>query len=172
MQLKHTHDATTKSWLESANAIGCDFPVQNLPFSVFRRTSSSEAFRGGVAIGDQVLDLAALSRAACLEGLAAQAASQCTQAVLNDFLALGPSAWQALRHALFALLQSTAASASVTAVRACLVPQSAVEYAVPTRIGDYTDFYTSIHHALNVGKMFKPDDPLTPNFQWLPIAYH
>ena len=52
------------------------------------------------------------------------------------------------------------------------MPQSAVEYAVPTRIGDYTDFYTSIHHALNVGKMFKPDDPLTPNFQWLPIAYH
>jgi fumarylacetoacetase len=172
MQLNHTHDATTKSWLESANAIDCDFPVQNLPFSVFRRAGSNEAFRGGVAIGDQVLDLAALSRAACLEGLAAQAASQCTQTVLNDFLALGPSAWQALRHALFALLQSTAASASVATVRACLVSQSAVEYAVPTRIGDYTDFYTSIHHALNVGKMLKPDDPLTPNFQWLPIAYH
>lgn len=172
MQLNHTHDATATSWLESAHAAGCDFPVQNLPFSVFRRTSSSEAFRGGVAIGDQVIDLAALCRTACLEGLAAQAANQCTQTVLNDFLAMGPAAWQALRHALFALLQSTASSTSVAAVRACLVPQSTVEYAVPTRIGDYTDFYTSIHHALNIGKMFRPDEPITPNFQWVPIAYH
>ena len=172
MQLNHTHDAAAKSWLDSANAAGCDFPIQNLPFSVFRHTGSSEAFRGGVAIGDQVIDLAALGRAACLEGLAAEAASRCTQTVLNDFLAMGPAAWQALRHALFALLQSTASSTSVAAVRACLVPQDAVEYAVPTRIGDYTDFYTSIHHALNIGKMFRPDEPITPNFQWVPIAYH
>lgn len=172
MQLNHTHDVTATSWLESANAAGCDFPIQNLPFSVFRRTGSNEAFRGGVAIGDQVIDLAALNRAGCLEGLAAKAADQCTQPVLNDFLAMGPAAWQALRHALFALLQSTASAASVAAVRACLVPQSAVEYAVPTRIGDYTDFYTSIHHALNIGKMFRPDEPITPNFQWVPIAYH
>ncbi|MDO9195311.1 fumarylacetoacetase [Rhodoferax sp.] len=172
MQLNHTHDVTATSWLESANAAGCDFPVQNLPFSVFRRTGSSEAFRGGVAIGDQVIDLAALNRAGCLEGLAAKAAGQCTQPVLNDFLAMGPAAWQALRHALFALLQGSASATSVAAVRACLVPQSAVEYAVPTRIGDYTDFYTSIHHALNIGKMFRPDEPITPNFQWVPIAYH
>jgi fumarylacetoacetase len=172
MQLNHTHDAAAKSWLDAANAAGCDFPIQNLPFAVFRRTGSGEAFRGGVAIGDQVLDLAALCGTACLAGLAAQAARQCTQTVLNDFLALGPPAWQALRHALFALLQSTASSASVAAVRACLVPQSAVEYAVPTRIGDYTDFYTSIHHALNIGKMIRPDEPITPNFQWMPIAYH
>ena len=93
MQLNHTHDVNATSWLESANAAGCDFPVQNLPFSVFRRTGSNEAFRGGVAIGDQVIDLAALDRAACLEGLAAKAASQCAQPVLNDFLAMGPAAW-------------------------------------------------------------------------------
>jgi fumarylacetoacetase len=116
MQLNHTHDAAAKSWLDAANAAGCDFPIQNLPFAVFRRTGSGEAFRGGVAIGDQVLDLAALCGTACLAGLAAQAARQCTQTVLNDFLALGPPAWQALRHALFALLQSTASSASVAAV--------------------------------------------------------
>lgn len=173
MQLNHTHDPATKSWLESANAAGTDFPIQNLPFAVFRRSGSSEVFRGGVAIGDHVLDLAALSRSACLEGLAAEAAKRCTQAVLNDFLTLGPSAWQALRHAVFALLKSTASSTSVAAVHACLVPQSAVEYAVPIQIGDYTDFYTSIHHARNVGRIARPDAaPLTPNFQWLPIAYH
>lgn len=173
MQLNHTHDPTLKSWLASANTADTDFPIQNLPLAVFRRSGANEAFRGGAAIGDQVLDLAALSRTACLEGLAAQAAGECAQAVLNGFLALGPSAWQALRHALFTLLQSSASSTSQATVRACLLPQDAVEYAVPMDIGDYTDFYTSIHHARNVGRIARPDaPPLTPNFQWLPIAYH
>ncbi len=173
MQLNHTHDPATRSWLPSANATDTDFPIQNLPLAVFRRSGSDESFRGGVAIGDQVLDLAALSGTACLQGLAAQAAGACAQAVLNGFLALGPAAWQALRHALFGLLQSSAPGTSVAAVRACLLPQDAVEYAVPMAIGDYTDFYTSIHHARNVGRIARPDaPPLTPNFQWLPIAYH
>lgn len=173
MQLNHTHDPASRSWLPSANAADTDFPIQNLPFAVFRRKGSDESFRGGVAIGDQVLDLAALSRTACLQGLAAQAAGACAQAVLNGFLALGPAAWQALRHALFGLLQSSASSTSVATVRACLLPQDTVEYAVPMAIGDYTDFYTSIHHARNVGRIARPDaPPLTPNFQWLPIAYH
>ncbi|MDD5335418.1 MAG: fumarylacetoacetase [Rhodoferax sp.] len=171
MQLNHTHDPATRSWLPSAT--DTDFPIQNLPLAVFRRSGSDESFRGGVAIGDQVLDLAALSGTACLQGLAAQAAGACAQAVLNGFLALGPAAWQALRHALFGLLQSSAPGTSVAAVRACLLPQDAVEYAVPMAIGDYTDFYTSIHHARNVGRIARPDaPPLTPNFQWLPIAYH
>lgn len=173
MQLNHTHDPAARSWLAAANTGQTDFPLQNLPLAVFRPSASTEPFRGGVAIGDQVLDLAALSRTACLQGLAAQAASQCSKTVLNDFLALGPAAWQALRHALFALLQSSAASATVAAARACLLPQDAVDYAVPIQIGNYTDFYTSIHHARNVGRIARPDaPPLTPNFQWLPIAYH
>ena len=172
MELNHTHDADTHSWLDSANASGTDFPIQNLPFGVFRRRGSSETFRGGVAIGDQVIDLAVIDREGVLSGLAAQAVSACTGYALNAFLALGPLAWRALRHALFDLLKAGASGPGAQALRASLVPQSEVEHRVPTRIGNYTDFYTSIHHARNVGRVIRPDDPLTPNFQWLPIAYH
>lgn len=168
MELNHTHDANARSWLASANAAGADFPIQNLPFAVFRRAGSSEAFRGGVAIGDQIIDLAALSTAGRLQGLAAQAASTCAQPALNDFFEMGPAAWQALRHGLFALLD---ASASPGALDGCLVPQHEAEYSVPTRIGDYTDFYTSYHHGLNIGKLFGiPEVPA--NFHHIPIAYH
>ncbi len=173
MELNHTHDVNTRSWLESANAPGTDFPIQNLPFGVFRRKGSSEAFRGGVAIGDQVIDLAAVASAGAVSGPAAvQAVNACAGDALNDFLAMGPAAWRALRHALFDLLKTGASGPGVNALRASLVPLSEVEHRVPTRIGDYTDFYTSIHHARNVGRVIRPDDPLSPNFQWLPIAYH
>ena len=173
MQLNPTHDATRGSWLVSANVSGVDFPIQNLPFAVFRRTPKSEAFRGGVAIGDQVIDLAAVQRAGCLQGLAAHAAAACAQPALNDFFALGSAAWSALRHGLFALLESSATGPAVDTLRGCLVPQTEVEYSVPAPIGDYTDFYTSVHHAANIGKLFRGgDDVLTPNFRWLPIGYH
>jgi fumarylacetoacetase len=172
MQLNHTHDAGRTSWLASANVPGCDFPIQNLPFAVFRRAGNGEAFRGGVAIGDQVIDLGALSGAGRLEGLAARAAAACAQPALNDFFAMGIDAWRALRHALFALLESGRSASEADAIRAVLVPQAGAEYTVPARIGDYTDFYTSIHHALNVGRLFRPEEPLTPNFQWVPTAYH
>jgi fumarylacetoacetase len=173
LQLNHTHDAARSSWLASANATGADFPIQNLPFAVFRGKGRDEPFRGGVAIGDQVIDLAAVSRSACLLGLAARAAAACAQPALNDFFAMGSEAWQALRHGLFALLESTASGANVAALRASLVPQAEVEYTVPARIGDYTDFYTSVYHAANIGKLFRGgDDVLTPNFKWIPIGYH
>lgn len=170
MELNHTHDASARSWLASANEPGCDFPIQNLPFGVFRRRGADEPFRGGVAIGDQVIDLAAVSASGVLDGLAADAARAAAQPALNGLMAMGPAAWRALRHALFAALRHDATV--VSALHAGLVPQSAVEHSVPTRIGDYTDFYTSIHHARNVGRVIRPDDPLTPNFQWIPIAYH
>jgi len=172
MQLDHTHDAARTSWLASANAPGCDFPIQNLPFAVFRRAGSGEAFRGGVAIGDQVIDLAVLAKAGLLMGLAAQAAGACAQPALNDFFAMGPAAWRALRHGIFALLESNASVASVDALRGCLVSRAGAEYTVPARIGDYTDFYTSIHHALNVGRLVRPENPLSSNFKWIPLAYH
>ena len=172
MELNHTHDPAARSWLASANEPGCDFPIQNLPFGVFRRRGADEAFRGGVAIGDQVIDLAAVSASGVLDGLAADAARAAAQPALNGLMAMGPAAWRALRHALFAALRHDADATVVSALHACLVPQSAVEHSVPTRIGDYTDFYTSIHHARNVGRVIRPDDPLTPNFQWIPIAYH
>ncbi len=170
MTLNKTHDPAARSWLASANADGCDFPIQNLPFAVFRRALTDEAFRGGVAIGDQVLDLAALVEGDALTSVAKNAASTCTDSSLNTFFALGPNSWSALRHALFDLLKDGAANSD--AVRACLIPQADVEYTLPARIGDYTDFYTSIDHALNVGRVARPDAPLTPNFQWIPIAYH
>ena len=172
MELNHTHNPKTQSWLASANEAGADFPIQNLPFGVFRRTRTQEAFRGGVAIGDQIIDLAAASHTPLFEGPPQLAAQACAGPSLNDFLAMGPVAWRALRHALFEALQHGANANTVGALHGCMVPQSAAEYSVPTRIGNYTDFYTSIHHARNVGRVIRPDDPLTPNFQWLPIAYH
>ena len=172
MTLNHTHDPAARSWLTSANEPGTDFPIQNLPFGVFRRRGADEPFRGGVAIGDQVIDLAAVSASGVLDGLAADAARAAAQPALNGLMAMGPAAWRALRHALFAALRHDADATLVSALHAGLVPQSAVEHSVPTRIGDYTDFYTSIHHARNVGRVIRPDDPLTPNFQWIPIAYH
>jgi len=172
MTLNHTHNPAARSWLASANTAGCDFPIQNLPFAVFRRKGTQETFRGGVAIGDQVVDLASVAQPGCLDGLAAQAAQACALPALNTFFAMGPAAWQALRHALFAALDSSAEASALQAFRAALVPQSEIEYTVPAHIGDYTDFYTSIHHAANISKLVRPDNPITPNFQWLPIAYH
>ena len=171
IETNHTHDPKAHSWLASANVAGCDFPIQNLPFAVFRRRGSSEAFRGGVAIGDQVIDLAALSASGALDGLAGHAARVAAQPSLNDFFAMGQVAWQALRHALFALLKADARG-SIDALRGCLVPQSDVEYTLPARIGDYTDFYTSIDHALNITRIFNPEGDVTPNFRWVPTAYH
>ena len=172
MTLNHTHAADARSWLDSANAAG-DFPIQNLPIAVFRPAQSAEAFRGGIAIGDQVLDLAALHASGLTSGAAQQACHAAAQPTLNGFMAMGASAWQALRHAVFALLADSASSATQAIVRSCLIPQSAVEFGLPARIANYTDFYTSIHHARNVGRIARPDvPPLTPNFQWLPIAYH
>src|ERR1700704_1613620 len=122
MQLNHTHDAARKSWLASANAVGCDFPIQNLPFAVFRRSGSSEAFRGGVAIGDQVVDLGALSKTSLLSGPAAQAVAACAQPALHDFFAMGPAAWRALRHDLFALFENSASASNTDVLRDCLMP--------------------------------------------------
>ena len=170
--LNHTHDPAARSWIESANAAGCDFPIQNLPFCVFRHQGSDESWRGGVAIGDQVIDLAQLGATAALQGLAAEAALAGAGASLNPLMALGPAAWRALRHGLFDLLQDGAAGAAVDALRGCLVAQTDVEYSVPAQIGDYTDFYTSVHHATNIGKLFRPDNPLMPNYKWVPIGYH
>lgn len=170
--MDQTHSEFAKSWVLSANAAGCDFPIQNLPFAMFRRSGTQEAFRGGVAIGDQVIDLAQVLRTDCLDGMAHTAAAACAQPALNDFFKLGPAAWKALRHGLFELLEKAFYGAKVDALRACLIPQSDVEFTVPTRIGDYTDFYTSLDHARNIGKMMRPDDPITSNFKWMPMAYH
>ncbi|MFT4925610.1 MAG: fumarylacetoacetase [Phenylobacterium sp.] len=165
-----THNPDLTSWVASANVANNDFPVQNLPFAIFRRANSNEAFRGGVAIGDQVVDLAALSQANVFTGDAATALGACSKPQLNDFMAMKPAVWSALRLALSDALAT--GSTLVDAVTACLVAQADVEYDLPCHIGDYTDFYTSIHHATTVGSLFRPDNPLLPNYKWLPIGYH
>ena len=165
-----THDPALSSWVESANRPRCDFPIQNLPFGVFRRADSGEPLRCGVAIGDQVLDLAALGAIQPLEGLAARALSMCAEPALNRLMALGGEAWHALRQGLSQVLRAGSAHAARAA--GALVPQAQAQFAIPARIGDYTDFYTSIHHATAVGRVFRPDQPLLPNYKWVPIAYH
>src|SRR5580698_9355029 len=151
--LNHTHDPAARSWVKSADALTSDFPIQNLPFAVFRRKHSNEAFRGAVAIGDQVVDLAAWASRFHLDGIAADAARACAQPVLNTFFSMGPAAWSALRHALFAALHEHAPCEDRAVLEACLIPQTEVEYSLPAQIGDYTDFYTSIHHATNISKL-------------------
>jgi fumarylacetoacetase len=170
MSLNETHDPALRSWVASANTAGTDFPMQNLPFAVFRRQGSSEAWRGGVAIGDQIVDLAAVAALAVFDGLAGTAVLAAAQDKFNALMALGPSAWSALRLALSRALRE--GSAEQEQLQACLVPQAEAQYDVPARIGDYTDFYTSVHHATNIGRLFRPDNPLMPNYKWVPIGYH
>ncbi len=168
MLLNETHDPTLRSWLVSAQASGCDFPLQNLPFAIFRHQGT--AWRGGVAIGDAIVDLAAVAKQGLFEGLAGEAAQAGAQDKLNALMALGPDAWSALRLALSRGLR--AGSPQQAALAGCLVPQKDAEYDVPARIGDYTDFYTSVYHATNIGRQFRPDNPLLPNYKWIPIGYH
>jgi len=168
--LNQTHDPKLVSWLSAANDGVTDFPIQNLPFAIFRRAGSSEAFRAGVAIGDQIIDLAALSKMHLFDGEIAQAIKLCCQPTLNEFMAQPAAVWSLLRST---LSQALAAGSSIESeVKACLVAQDDAEYDLPCRIGDYTDFYTSIHHATTVGSLFRPDNPLLPNYKWVPIGYH
>lgn len=168
--LDETHDPGLRSWLDSANEAACDFPIQNLPFAVFRRRGSHEAFRGGVALGEQIVDLAALADAGVLDGEAQRAAQAGAQSRLNALMGLGSTGRGALRLALSRALR--AGSPLQAALEPLLVPQAQAEYEVPAHIGDYTDFYTSVHHATQIGRLFRPDNPLLPNYKWVPIGYH
>jgi fumarylacetoacetase len=168
--LDATHDPKLRSWLGSANVPGCDFPIQNLPFGVFRRSGAGENFRCGVAIGDSVLDLGALDMLTPFDGLGAAALAACAEPSLNRLLALGRNAWVALRRGLSEYLRDGSPRAAELA--AALIPQSEAEFTLPARIGNYSDFYASIHHATAVGRLFRPDQPLLPNYKWVPIAYH
>jgi len=167
--LNSTHDVNRQSWVSSANG-HYDFPIQNLPFAVFKRTEGKEVFRVGVAIGDKIVDLAQLEKCKLFHTTTQKSLKACSQNSLNKFMAMGAEAWSELRLVLSDGL--TRGSALENKISACLIKQSVVEYSLPAQIGDYTDFYTSIHHATNIGKLFRPDNPLLPNYQWLPIGYH
>lgn len=150
------------------------FPISNLPYGVFRRLHSDDGFRVGVAIGDSILDVGAALRAGLIAPPAREAAEACEADSLNGFMAMGRDHWRALRAALTELLTEGTELNGRAASRATelFTRLEDAELTLPARIGDYTDFYASIHHATNVGSMFRPDNPLLPNYKWVPIGYH
>ncbi|MCV6620991.1 MAG: fumarylacetoacetase [Cellvibrionaceae bacterium] len=168
--LNETHDPSLSSWVSSANNGQSDFPIQNLPFASFRRKDSDESFRGGVAIGDQIVDLKAAAESGIFSSQAQAEIETAAKEKLNDFMAMGQESWSRLRAALSAALRT--GSALEATLKSCLVDQSEAEYGMPCVVGDYTDFYASIHHATNIGALFRPDNPLLPNYKWIPIGYH
>jgi fumarylacetoacetase len=155
--LDETHDPQLECWVDSANDPATDFPIQNLPFGRFRRAGDAD-WHIGVAIGDEVLDL--------------RRARLISTDDMNEFMGLGREAHQALRLALSRGLRRGSPAQADWLAREALLPQAQAEMGLPCRIGDYTDFYTSIHHATRVGRLFRPDNPLLPNYKWVPIGYH
>ncbi len=155
MTMDATHNPRAESWVESANGTDTDFPIQNLPFARFRR-KRDEAWRVGVAIGDDVLDL--------------QQAGVLESADSGSVMALSATGRKALRKTLFDGLGT--GSPMQARWKEALYLQSAVELGLPSEVGDYTDFYTGIYHATAVGKLLRPDTPLLPNYKWVPIGYH
>ena len=165
-QVDETHDPDRKSWVAGADGHP-DFQIQNLPFGVF--SVDGDAPRGGVRIGDHVVDLNALRRAGLLEDEALAAAEAASGPALNALLAMGPGPRRALRRRLSALLSEPVYR---EAIEPALVDASRCQMHLPATIGDYTDFYVGIHHANNIGRQFRPDNPLLPNYKHVPIGYH
>ena len=166
-ELNETHDPARRSIVESANAPGTDFPIQNLPFGAYR-PAAGQAARIGVAIGDQIVDVAAAG--ASFTGLAEVAAKACVAPHLNQLMVLGREAVSSLRHALSRALSTEFGDAA--RVRPHLTPMARAELLLPALIGDFTDFYASVFHATNAGRAFRPDNPLLPNYKYVPVAYH
>jgi fumarylacetoacetase len=164
--LDETHDASLRSWVESANQAGTDFPIQNLPLGVFRLPSGRP--RLGVAIGDEVVDLPACLEAGSLDGLDPELQQACLASDLTPLMGLGGEHWRALRRRLSQLLRH----GSTEREGVVLAKMDQVELLMPATVGDYTDFYASVHHATNVGRLFRPDNPLLPNYKYVPIGYH
>lgn len=168
--LDETHDPATRSWVDSANGHG-DFPLQNLPFGVFTPGSEGRSDpRGGIRIGDSILDLRLLSNSALLTGPALDGALAAAESTLNAFFALGGEPRRALRSRVHALLSTGAAERSN--LEGMLHPAGDAVMHLPATVGDYTDFYAGINHAVTVGTLFRPDNPLLPNYKWVPIGYH
>jgi fumarylacetoacetase len=169
--IDETHSPARRSWVASANA-HADFPIQNLPLCVFAPPGG--AARGGVAIGDEIFDLAAALELGLFDGLAERAAQAACGAALNPLFALGREARVALRRRLGDILDADGRErAKVEALRSRLIRRADdCRLELPAAIGDYTDFFAGIHHATNVGKLFRPDNPLLPNYKYVPIGYH
>jgi len=169
-----THDTNRRSWVDSANDPASDFPIQNLPFGVFTRAGSNEEPSIGIAIGEQIFDCKAAVYAELLEDLSPPARCALAATTLNDLMKHGRDTWRAVRHAVAKLLDAdTATLRDDDDTRSkVMVSMDQAEMVMPVSIGDYTDFYASIHHARNIGSMFRPDNPLLPNYRHLPVGYH
>jgi fumarylacetoacetase len=170
--IDQTHNANLRSWVESANDAANDFPIQNLPLGTFK--ASGGLARIGVAIGNSILDLALAVQHGVIDGAASAAANLCGGGALNTLMGAGRVAARSLRTGVSNALRSdTDAGKRASALREkLLVPMSEVQMLLPALIGDYTDFYASVSHATNVGSMFRPDNPLLPNYKHVPIGYH
>lgn len=170
-ELDVTHDPRLPSWVTSAGDTS-DFPLQNLPFGIIAGGASDTPGepRGAVRIGNEVLDLRLLAASGLLQGQALAAAQAASAGTLNAFFELGPGPRRALRAALHSLLIDGAAHQAEVA--SFLTPVASIQVLLPASIGDYTDFYVGIHHAVNVSAIFRPDNPLLPNYKWVPIGYH
>lgn len=168
------NDPKLSSWLESANAPDADFPIQNLPFGVFSSKARGLDPRVGVAIGDRVLDMKGAVEAGLLKDVSPAVRCALSANALNDLMSQGPGAAREARRAASRLLRSDTPTLrdDEGARETLLVPMAEATMHVPARIGDYTDFYASVHHATNVGSMFRPDNPLLPNYKYLPVGYH
>jgi fumarylacetoacetase len=166
--LNDTHDPDLRSWLDSANTGTTDFPIQNLPFGIFRKRVEGDAARVGVAIGDQIVDLSLAATANVIGHITESLRASFREPSLNSLMAHDPSEISRLRRSLAEFLQAENRNAD----RRVLVPMRDAELLLPIACGDYSDFYASIHHATNVGKLFRPDNPLLPNYKYVPIAYH
>jgi fumarylacetoacetase len=169
-----THDPALRSWIDAAHEAGTDFPIQNLPFGVFAPREASGGPRIGVAIGDRILDLSVCARQGVFSGGAAEAAAHCTAPTLNGLMSLGATAWRALRREISAFLSVDGEGYEhyKRLGDRLVLPMTAAELLLPASVGDYTDYYASVHHATNVGSMFRPDNPLLPNYKYVPIGYH
>ena len=172
-RLDDTHDPALRSWVTAAHAPDTDFPLQNLPFGVFRH-DFEERPRVGIAIGDQVLDCLAAARAGCFDELGPVVRDALQSWSLNALMALGRGDARAVRRVASRLLRAdTDEGRRAQGMRDLLLAgMDRVSLLVPAEIGDYTDFYASVYHATNVGAMFRPDNPLLPNYKWVPIGYH
>jgi fumarylacetoacetase len=168
--LDETHDPRARSRVESANSGHTDFPIQNLPFGVFRR-SGDHARRIGVAIGDSILDLRACCETGSLKNLDAGTGAACRSVVLNELMKLSSEQRRCLRREIFRLLNREVEPAGQIP-NELLFDAADAEMHLPVEVGDYTDFYASVFHATNVGSMFRPNNPLLPNYKWVPIGYH
>jgi fumarylacetoacetase len=170
--INRTHDPRLRSWVESANDPNTDFPIQNLPFGVYKRNDDFPQI--GVAIGDQVVNIGAAFNMRLFDGIAAEAAKRCATTSLLSFMSLGAAHWSALRNQLSNVLRAESESyrADKSIAQKLLIPMSDVEMQKPGYISDFSDFYASIHHATNTGKLRRPDQPLLPNYKYVPIGYH